>query len=47
MFVSGMNPLLGITFMTSTMLIAIPSAVKTFNWLGTLWRGNLQLQAPC
>ena len=46
MFVSGMNPLLGITFMTSTMLIAIPSAVKTFNWLGTLWRGNLQLQAP-
>ena len=46
MFVSGMNPLLGLTFMTSTMLIALPSAIKTFNWLGTLWGGNLQLRAP-
>ena len=46
MFVSGMNPLLGMTFMTSTMMIALPSAIKTFNWLGTLWRGNLQLTAP-
>jgi cytochrome c oxidase subunit 1 len=43
MFVSGMNPILGVTFMTSTMLIALPSAIKTFNWLGTLWGGNLQL----
>ena len=46
MFVSGMNPLLGLNFMTSTMLIALPSAIKTFNWLGTLWGGNLQLRAP-
>ena len=46
MFVSGMNPLLGMTFMTSTMMIALPSAIKTFNWLGTLWRGDLHLTAP-
>ncbi len=42
MFQSGMNPLLGTTFMISTMLIAVPSAIKTFNWLGTLWGGNLK-----
>ena len=43
MFQSGMNPKLGTTFMIGTMLIALPSAVKSFNWLGTLWRGNIQL----
>jgi cytochrome c oxidase subunit 1 len=42
MFQSGMNPTLGTTFMISTMFIAVPSAIKTFNWLGTIWRGNLQ-----
>ncbi|MDA7949939.1 MAG: cbb3-type cytochrome c oxidase subunit I [Pirellulaceae bacterium] len=42
MFVSGMNQALGATFALSTMLIAIPSALKTFNWLGTLWRANIQ-----
>ncbi len=41
MFQSGMNPKLGTTFMIGTMLIALPSAVKTFNWLGTLWGGNI------
>ncbi len=46
MFVSGMNPYLGMTFMVSTMLIAMPSAVKVFNWLGTIWRGQLQLTTP-
>jgi cytochrome c oxidase subunit I len=46
MFVSGMNPVLGNAFMFSTMVIAIPSAIKTFNWLGTLWGGNIRLTAP-
>jgi len=46
MFQSGMNPFLGVSFMTATMMIAVPSAIKTFNWLGTLWRGNLRLTAP-
>ena len=35
MFMSGMNPALGMTFMVSTMMIALPSAIKIFNWLGT------------
>jgi len=43
MFQSGMNPALGATFMLSTMLIALPSAIKTFNWLGTMWGGSLHL----
>ena len=43
MFVSGMNPFLGSVFTFTTLLIAIPSAVKSFNWLTTLWKGNLQL----
>ena len=42
MFQSGMNPVLGTTFMASTIMIAVPSAIKTFNWLGTLWGGNIQ-----
>lgn len=46
MFVSGMNPALGMTFMVSTMMIALPSAIKTFNWLGTMWGGNLQFTTP-
>lgn len=46
MFQSGMNPALGTTFMVSTMLIAVPSAIKTFNWLGTLWGGNIRFTAP-
>jgi len=46
MFQSGMNPVLGIAFMTSTMMIALPSAIKTFNWLATLWQGRIHLTAP-
>jgi len=41
MFVSGMHPLLGTGFALTTLLIGVPSAVKTFNWLVTLWRGRL------
>jgi cytochrome c oxidase subunit 1 len=40
MFTSGMNPALGMTFMVSTMMIALPSAVKVFNWIGTIWGGR-------
>ncbi|OAB80557.1 cytochrome c oxidase subunit I [Cochleicola gelatinilyticus] len=42
MFISGMNPFLGSVFTFTTLLIAIPSAVKAFNYITTLWRGNLQ-----
>ena len=45
MFQSGMNPTLGTTFAISTMFIAVPSAIKTFNWLGTLWGGNIRFTA--
>jgi len=46
MFQSGMNPMLGSTFMVTTIVIAVPSAIKTFNWLGTLWRGNIHFDTP-
>src|SRR5680860_522735 len=43
MFVSGMNPFLGSVFTFTTLLIALPSAVQAFNWITTLWKGNLQM----
>jgi len=46
MFQSGMNPTLGMAFMTTTMVIAVPSAIKTFNWLGTLWGGSITFKPP-
>ena len=46
MFVSGMNPLLGTAFMMTTMVIAVPSAIKVFNWLGTLWGGTIRFTSP-
>ncbi|MEO8204706.1 MAG: cbb3-type cytochrome c oxidase subunit I [Chthoniobacterales bacterium] len=42
MFVSGMNLTVSAAFSVSTMFIAVPSAIKTFNWLGTVWRGSIQ-----
>lgn len=42
MFASGMHPLLGTAFMITTLIIAVPSAVKVFNWLATLWRAKIR-----
>ncbi|AKD54778.1 cytochrome C oxidase [Spirosoma radiotolerans] len=42
MFVSGMNPFLGSVFMFLTLIIAVPSAVKAFNYITTLWKGNIR-----
>lgn len=41
MFVSGMDPFVGSIFVLFTLLIAVPSAIKVFNWIGTIWRGNI------
>lgn len=46
MFQSGMDPSLGTTFMVSTMVVAVPTGVKVFSWLGTLWRGMIRLTTP-
>ncbi len=44
MFVAGVDPVLQIFFMSSTMLIAVPTGVKVFSWLGTLWGGSLRFK---
>jgi len=46
MFVSGMNLMLSATFSFSTMVIAVPSAIKTFNWMGTVWGGSIRFTTP-
>jgi cytochrome c oxidase subunit I len=46
MFVSGMSPFLGSVFTITTLLIAVPSAIKTFNWLGTVWGARIQFTSP-
>ena len=46
MFVSGMSPFLGSAFVLTTLAIAIPSAVKTFNWLATLWQARIRFTTP-
>jgi cytochrome c oxidase subunit 1 len=46
MFVSGMSPYSSLTFSVLTMSIGVPSAVKTFNWIGTIWGGKIQFKAP-
>jgi len=46
MFVSGMNPFLGSVFSLTSFIIAVPSSVKVFNWIMTLWRGKIYLTVP-
>src|SRR6202008_2102587 len=46
MYVSGMNPYFGFFFATSTLIIAVPTAIKDYNWLLTLWRGDIHLRVP-
>ena len=46
MFTTGMGPLADTFFALSTMLIAIPTGVKIFNWMGTMWFGSLQFKTP-
>jgi cytochrome c oxidase subunit 1 len=46
MFVSGMSPYSGFAFSILTMAIGVPSAIKTFNWIGTLLGGKIRLQSP-
>lgn len=46
MYVSGMNPYFGFFFATTTLVIAIPTALKVYNWVLTLWQGNLRLNTP-
>jgi cytochrome c oxidase subunit 1 len=46
MYVSGMNPYFGFFFATTTLIIAIPTAIKVYNWVLTLWQGNLHLTVP-
>ena len=47
MFVTGLNPFLGAFFVLFTLMIAVPSAVKVFNWIATIWRGNIHFHVPC
>jgi len=46
MYVSGMNPAFGFFFATTTLIIAVPTALKVYNWVLTLWRGNIHLTVP-
>ena len=46
MYVSGMNPYFGFFFATTTLVIAIPTALKVYNWVLTLWRGDIHLTVP-
>ncbi len=46
MYVSGMNPWFGFFFATTTLIIAVPTAIKVYNWILTLWRGNIVLSLP-
>ena len=46
MYVSGMNPYFGFFFATTTLIIAVPTAIKVYNWVLTLWRGDIHLRIP-
>jgi cytochrome c oxidase subunit 1 len=46
MYVSGMHPAFGYFFATTTLIIAIPTAIKVYNWVLTLWRGDIHLTVP-
>ena len=46
MYVSGMNPYFGFFFATTTLIIAVPTAIKVYNWVLTLWQGNIRLNVP-
>ncbi len=46
MYVSGMHPAFGFFFATTTLIIAVPTALKVYNWVLTLWRGNIHLTVP-
>jgi cytochrome c oxidase subunit 1 len=46
MYVSGMNPWFGFFFATTTLIIAIPTAIKVYNWVLTLWHGDIHLTIP-
>jgi cytochrome c oxidase subunit 1 len=46
MYVSGMNPYFGFFFATTTLIIAIPTAIKVYNWILTLWKGDIHLTTP-
>ena len=46
MYVSGMNPYFGFFFATTTLIIAVPTALKVYNWVLTLWKGNIRLNVP-
>ena len=46
MYVSGMNPYFGFFFAATTLVIAVPTALKVYNWLLTLWRANIQMTVP-
>ena len=46
MYVSGMHPYFGFFFATTTLIIAVPTAIKVYNWVLTLWRGDIHLTIP-
>jgi cytochrome c oxidase subunit 1 len=46
MYVSGMNPYFGFFFATTTLIIAVPTAIKVYNWVLTLWKGDIHLTVP-